>query len=439
MRAPRRRTTRPTRGSCTTSRRSICSAGSYGRTCCTRTPSGGSDRSPRISGCRWKRSRCTTSSPASATAASAGSRPASSTRWPRWDIPAIGYGIRYEFGIFDAGHPRRLRRSSAPTSGCGLGNPWEIAAPEIGYRCGFGGRTEQHRRRDGRLPRRVGARRRRCSACPTTRRSPATARQPSTRSGCGRRGRRESFDLDAVQRRRLRARRRATRTSPRSSPRSSTPNDSTDRRARSSASSSSTSSSPARCRTSSAATCQRTATVERFAEKVAIQLNDTHPAIAVAELMRLLVDEHGVAWDEAWDDHPPDVRLHQPHAAAGGAGDVAGGAVRAAAAAAPGDHLRDQPPLPATRCGRAYPGDDARAAPHVAHRGGRREAGADGAPRRASAATRVNGVAELHSRAAERDDAPRLRRAVAGAVPQHDQRRHPAAVPALCQPAACRR
>ncbi len=36
-------------------------------------------------------------------------------------------------------------------------------------------------------------------------------------------------------------------------------------------------------------------------DKVAIQLNDTHPALAVAELMRILVDRAGLGWDEAWD------------------------------------------------------------------------------------------------------------------------------------------
>jgi len=38
----------------------------------------------------------------------------------------------------------------------------------------------------------------------------------------------------------------------------------------------------------------------RFAEKNCFQLNDTHPSIAIAELMRLLMDSHGLAWDEAW-------------------------------------------------------------------------------------------------------------------------------------------
>ena len=42
-------------------------------------------------------------------------------------------------------------------------------------------------------------------------------------------------------------------------------------------------------------------TWDNFAAKVAIQLNDTHPAVAVAELMRILLDEHNLTWERGWE------------------------------------------------------------------------------------------------------------------------------------------
>ena len=42
------------------------------------------------------------------------------------------------------------------------------------------------------------------------------------------------------------------------------------------------------------------ATIRTLADKAAIQMNDTHPSIAVAELMRLLMDVHDLPWKDAW-------------------------------------------------------------------------------------------------------------------------------------------
>ncbi|MBP2676229.1 MAG: glycogen/starch/alpha-glucan phosphorylase, partial [Deltaproteobacteria bacterium] len=65
-------------------------------------------------------------------------------------IPAIGYGIRYEFGIFD----QQIRdgwQVEVTDKWLRYGNPWEIIRPEISCYVKFGGRTERFRDAEGRL------------------------------------------------------------------------------------------------------------------------------------------------------------------------------------------------------------------------------------------------------------------------------------------------
>src|SRR4051794_19945727 len=64
-------------------------------------------------------------------------------------VPAIGYGIRYEFGIFDQ-EIRDGWQAEVPDKWLRLGNPWEIARPDIRFDVNFGGHTEPYRDQRGR-------------------------------------------------------------------------------------------------------------------------------------------------------------------------------------------------------------------------------------------------------------------------------------------------
>ncbi|WP_028208999.1 glycogen/starch/alpha-glucan phosphorylase [Paraburkholderia nodosa] len=213
------------------------------------------------------------------------------------EIPSVGYGIRYEFGIFNQ-EIRDGWQVEITDLWLQKGNPWEIVRPNVNYYVPFGGHTEMWNDAQGRLRVRwLPARMVKGVACDTP--MPGFRVNTCNTLRLWKSEAIESFGLEdfnagdyyqAVQEKVI----------------SETlskvlyPNDEPE--------------AGKRLRLAQQyffVSCSlqdmlclldlKGEPVARFAEMFTAQLNDTHPAIAVAELMRLLVDERLLPWEAAWE------------------------------------------------------------------------------------------------------------------------------------------
>jgi starch phosphorylase len=211
-------------------------------------------------------------------------------------IPAIGYGIRYEFGIFDQ-EIRDGWQVERTDKWLRLGNPWAMPRPEIAHPVKFGGRTESYYDEQGRhnvrwIPDRV--------VVGVANDTPVAGYRVNTvnllrlwmAQAC------ESFDFNAFNKGEYY---RAVDEKVRSENITKVlyPNDEgvEGKRLRLEQQYFFVS-----CSLQDMIRIYKHSgrSFDRFHENFAIQLNDTHPAIGVAELMRLLVDEQGMDWTSAW-------------------------------------------------------------------------------------------------------------------------------------------
>ncbi len=212
------------------------------------------------------------------------------------DLPAVGHGLRYEFGIFDQ-DIRDGWQVERTDRWLRNGNPWEVRRYEIEHKVKFGGHTEHTADGHGRLrvrwvPERV------VKGVPYDVPVAGYGTQTTNFLRLWSAVADEEFDLDAFQ---IGEYWRAVDAKIRSENLTKVlyPNDS----------------SPAGKQlrleqqyffvSCALQDCIRLltsrASIREFPDTFAVQLNDTHPALAVAELMRLFVDEFALGWDEAWD------------------------------------------------------------------------------------------------------------------------------------------
>jgi starch phosphorylase len=212
------------------------------------------------------------------------------------DIPAIGYGIRYEYGIFD----QQIRdgwQVESTDHWLRLGNPWALERPEDAFEVKLGGRTESHTDEKGRvrvawIPQKV------IRGVPHD--TPILGYRTNTANTMRLWSAQavESFDFEtfnhgdyvgAV----------ADKVSSENISKILYPNDDEmqGKQLRLAQQFFFVSCSLQHILKIQATQHRPLAELHR---NFAIQMNDTHPAIAVAELMRLLIDEHSMEWDAAW-------------------------------------------------------------------------------------------------------------------------------------------
>jgi starch phosphorylase len=212
------------------------------------------------------------------------------------DIPAIGYGIRYEYGIFD----QQIRdgwQVESTDHWLRLGNPWALERPEDAFEVKLGGRTESRTDEKGRvrvtwIPQKV------IRGVPHD--TPILGYRTNTANTMRLWSAQavESFDFEtfnhgdyvgAV----------ADKVSSENISKILYPNDEAmqGKQLRLAQQFFFVSCSLQHILKIQATQHRPLAELHR---NFAIQMNDTHPAIAVAELMRLLIDEHSMEWDAAW-------------------------------------------------------------------------------------------------------------------------------------------
>jgi starch phosphorylase len=212
------------------------------------------------------------------------------------DMPAVGYGIRYEFGIFKQAFEDGYQVEQ-PDDWTFYGNPWEFSAPDDIQVVGFYGHTEPTGDQGGLRARWVPAE--------TVRAEPSHMLVPGYGTETVNiirlwraRAARESFDLDLFNAgyyaEAVEAQMRSENLTKVLYPSDSTP---AGRELRLK-------------QQYFLVSCSLRDIIRRFRfrnsdwgtfpDKVVIQLNDTHPVLAIPELMRLLVDENGLDWPQAW-------------------------------------------------------------------------------------------------------------------------------------------